>query len=569
MRDRVKEISFGEDARQKLLKGIFKVADAVKVTLGPMGRNVIIDQPNRLPHVTKDGVTVARNISLPDKFENIGAQLMKQVALKTLESVGDGTTTATVLAAAMIKMGSESMKSQNLDAMSFKDGMMYEVARAVEKIKSRSIPVTTSENIRHVATLAANGDAIIGSLIAEAYEAVGTDGVVSIEQSRTGSSYLEVVKGVSFNQGYMSPSFVTREDKMIAELDNPYIFIYEHQMSSLEDLLPLLNDITGTKRSLLIMAEDIQGEAIASFIKNKMLGILNVACCKIPNDMEYNLDILGDIALATGARIISDRGNVILKTATLDMLGSARKVVLSANQTVIIDGNGDEAAIAQRLEGLRALLENPELHPHDRHMLERRISRLTSGGAVVRVGGFTDVEAKERKDRAEDAKYATESAIKGGLNKGGGIAFLEAGKLLHDEESEEGYIWEVPVGSHAESYRMGRMVIKAALKNPFKQLLSNAGVSEPDQVASFIEKGVSSSENLVDGYDIKVWKNVDMLATGVMDPTDVLCACLDGAASISSMVLTTESLITDYVDKNAPVPQILGMAQVPMEMGNM
>jgi len=568
MRDRAREISFGEEARQKLLKGIYTVADAVKVTLGPMGRNVIIDNPGRLPHVTKDGVTVARSISLPDKCENMGAQLMKQVALKTLETVGDGTTTATVLAAAIIKMGSEAMKAQNLDAMSFKEGMLHEVKKVIEKIRSRSIPVSTLDHIRHVATLASNGDALIGGLIAEAYNAVGKDGVVSIEQSRTPSSYVEVVKGISFNQGYMSPSFVTREDKMIAELENPYIFIYEHQLSNITDLLPLLDTILAEKRSLLVVAEDIQGDAIASFIRNKLKGIMKVACCKVPDDTEYNLDILGDIGLATGAKIISDRGGVPLKDATISMLGSARRVILSHNQTHIIDGQGDHEAVEQRLAGLRALLEDPELRPLDRLVLERRVSRLTTGGAAVRVGGVTEVETKERKDRAEDAKYATEAAIKGGLNKGGGVAFLEAGKMLHDEEStQDGDGSDIPLGCNKEAYRMGRAVIKAALKNPFKQLLNNAGVREPDQVASYIEKGVQHLDNPSQGFDIKTWQSVDMLEKGVMDPTDVLCACLEGASSIATMVLTTETLITDFVDKNAPVPQIMGMAQIPMGMG--
>lgn len=561
MREVAKIIKHKQDAREKFLAGIYAVTDAVQATLGPQGKTVIIEQPGIAPHITKDGVTVARSISLTDPFENMGAQIIKQVALKSLEMVGDGTTTATVLAAALIR-GAEKFRerSPNTSMLDISKGMQAQIDKIVTFLRENTYKVEALDTIRHVATLAANGDTSIGNLIADAFEVIGKDGIIGLEESKMPHSYVEIVKGISFNQGYMSPSFVTRTDKMICELENPLIFIYEHELTNIDELIPLFNQLTKMDRSVLVMAEDIQGDAIRSFILNKLKGNLKVGCCRLPKDTTYNLDIVGDIALTTGAKTISDRGNTKLSKVTMDMLGSARKVILSADKTIIMDGNGDSAKIEHRIQGLKAQLDNPELTAEERALLEVRIARMTTGIAMIRVGGTTEMEMKERKDRAEDAKYATTSAVKGGVSRGGGIGLLAVEQQLKSDLPTD-------VTTYT-AFQMGQRIALDALKYPLHQLLLNAGF-EKDKDAMVLKErrqliqDREEGANPFMGFDVKTLERVDMLEKGILDPTEVLCSALEGAVSVASLALTMEVMIA-HSPESRKTPMIPAMLTQPM-----
>lgn len=521
-----KEIKFGADARAKMLRGVDILADTVKVTLGPKGRNVVLGKTYGAPRITKDGVSVAKEIELADKFENMGAQMVKEVASKSADIAGDGTTTATVLAQAIIKEGAKSVAA-GMNPMDLKRGIDMAVTAVVEDLKSRSKMVSTSAEIAQIGTISANGDTTIGDYIAKAMEKVGKEGVISVEDAKGMDTELDVVEGMQFDRGYLSPYFVTNPEKMTVELDNPYILINESKLSNLQSLVPVLEAVIQTGRPLLIIAEDIEGEALATLVVNKLRGGLKIAAVKAPGFGDRRKAILEDIAILTNGQVVSADLGMKLEDVTLSTLGTAKSVTITKDDTTIVDGAGDKANIEARVKQIRMQIEETT-SDYDREKLQERLAKLSGGVAVIKVGGSTEVEVKEKKDRVDDALHATRAAVKEGIIAGGGVALLYATKALDNVKPEN------------DDQRVGVDIIRKALQAPIRQITSNAAVDGSVIVGKLLEKG-----DVNEGYDAQKGIYTNMFTAGIIDPTKVVRTALEGAASVGGLLITTEAMVAD------------------------
>src|SRR3984885_3180992 len=520
-----KDVRFGADAREKMLRGVDILADAVKVTLGPKGRNVVIDKSYGAPRSTKDGVTVAKEIELHDKFENMGAQMVREVASKTNDAAGDGTTTATVLAHSIVREGTKSVAA-GMNPMDLKRGVEKAVEAVVADLKKRSKKVKSNDEIRQVGTISANGDKAIGKMIAEAMEKVGNEGVITVEEAKSFDTEMEVVEGMQFDRGYISPYFVTNAEKMIAELENPYILIYEKKLSNMKELLPVLEKSVQTGRPLLIIAEDIDGAALATLVVNKIRGSLKVAAVKAPGFGDRRKAMLEDIAILTHGIFISEEGGYKLENADLSYLGSAEKITIDKDNTTIVNGAGKKADITARVNQIKAQIENTT-SDYDKEKLQERLAKLAGGVAVLYVGAATEVEMKEKKDRVDDALHATRAAVEEGIVAGGGVAYIRAvetiSKLKGDNEDEN----------------TGIQIIRRAIEEPLRQICDNAGI-EGSIVVQKVKEGKGDF-----GYNARTDKYENLIKAGVIDPTKVGRVALENAASIAAMLLTTECVLAD------------------------
>ncbi len=527
-----KEVKFGPSAREKLLRGVDILADAVKVTLGPKGRNVVIEKSFGAPRITKDGVSVAKEIELSDKFENMGAQMVREVASKTNDLAGDGTTTATVLAQAIVREGVTKVAA-GLNPMDLKRGIDLAVTTVVADIQARAKKVTTNDEIAQVGTISANGEAEIGRMIAQAMERVGNEGVITVEEAKSLDTELDVVEGMQFDRGYLSPYFVTNADKMIADLENPFILLHEKKLSGLQPLLPVLEAVVQSSRPLLIIAEDIEGEALATLVVNKLRGGLKIAAVKAPGFGDRRKAMLEDMAILTGGQVISEDLGIKLENVTLDMLGTAKKVVISKENTTIVDGAGAKADIEARCGQIRAQVEETT-SDYDREKLQERLAKLAGGVAVIRVGGATEVEVKERKDRVDDAMHATRAAVEEGVVAGGGTALLYATKALDKL---------VPAN---DEQRVGIDIIRRALQAPVRQIAYNAGTDGSIVVGKLLDQADTNF-----GYDAQKGEFTDLVAAGIIDPVKVVRTALQDAASIAGLLITTEAMIAEKPEKKA------------------
>jgi chaperonin GroEL len=529
-----KDVKFDTDARDRMLRGVNILADAVKVTLGPKGRNVVIDKSFGAPRITKDGVTVAKEIELADKFENMGAQMVKEVASRTNDEAGDGTTTATVLAQAIIKEGMKSVAA-GLNPMDLKRGIDLATTNVVAAIKAMSRPVKDSAEVAQVGTISANGEAEIGRQIAEAMQKVGNEGVITVEENKGLETETTVVEGMQFDRGYLSPYFVTNADKMIAELDDAFILLHEKKLSSLQPMVPLLEAVIQSQRPLIIVAEDVEGEALATLVVNKLRGGLKIAAVKAPGFGDRRKAMLQDIAILTGGQVISDDLGMKLENVTLDMLGRAKKVIIKKDDTTVIDGAGNKAEIEARVGQIRAQIEETT-SDYDREKLQERVAKLAGGVAVIRVGGMTEVEVKERKDRVDDALNATRAAVQEGIVVGGGVALIQASKGLEGLK-----------GANSDQ-DAGIAIVRRALEAPLRQIAENAGV-DGAVVAGKIRE--SNDKNF--GFNAQTEEYGDMFKFGVIDPAKVTRTALEDAASVASLLITTEAMIADRPEpKGAP-----------------
>ncbi len=526
----VKEIKFGNDARSKMLNGVTVLAKTVKVTLGPKGRNVILDKSFGAPKITKDGVSVAKEVELADKFENMGAQLVKEVAQKTADKAGDGTTTATVLAEAIIKEGCKAVAA-GMNPMDLKRGIDLAVEAVVEDVKSRSKPIKTSEEIAQVGTISANGDRTIGEYLAQAMEKVGNEGVITVEDAKGLETELEVVEGMQFDRGYLSPYFVTNPEKMNCEYDNPYILLYDKKLSNLQPLVPVLEAIVQSSRPLLIVAEDIEGEALATLVVNRIRGGLKVCAVKAPGFGDRRKAMLEDIAILTGGQVVSEDLGMKLENVTLDMLGSAKKIEVTKDDTTIIDGDGVKDLIKARVEQIKKQIEETS-SDYDREKLQERLAKLSGGVAVIKVGGSSEVEVKEKKDRIDDALHATRAAVKEGVVAGGGVALLYAVRALDKVNPEN------------QDQKVGVDIIRKAIKAPIRQIAENAGVD-----GAVVAGKVLESKDTNFGYNAQSGEYVDMVKSGIIDPTKVVRTALQDAASVGGLLITTESMVTEAPKK--------------------
>jgi len=542
-----KDVKFGRDARERILRGVDILADAVKVTLGPKGRNVVIDKSFGAPRITKDGVSVAKEIELKDKFENMGAQMVKEVASKTNDIAGDGTTTATVLAQAIVREGMKSVAA-GMNPMDLKRGIDLAVAKVVENLKSRSKDVAGSNEIAQVGIISANGDREVGEKIAEAMERVGKEGVITVEEAKGLEFELDVVEGMQFDRGYLSPYFITNPDKMTVELDNPYILIHEKKLSNLQAMLPILEAVVQTGRPLLIIAEDIEGEALATLVVNKLRGGLKVAAVKAPGFGDRRKAMLEDIAILSKGEMISEDLGIKLENVTLGMLGQAKRVSIDKDNTTIVDGAGEADAIKARVEAIRTQIDNTT-SDYDREKLQERLAKLAGGVAVIKVGGASEVEVKEKKDRVDDALHATRAAVEEGIVPGGGTALLYATSALEGLTGEN------------DDQTRGIDIIRKALFAPVRQIAQNAG-----------HDGAVVSGKLLDGNDPTLGFNAatdtyeNLVAAGVIDPTKVVRAALQDAASVAGLLITTEAAICDAPEDKAAAG---GMGGMPGGMGGM
>jgi len=521
-----KEIKFGVSAREKMLKGVDLLADTVKVTLGPKGRNVVLNKAYGAPRITKDGVSVAKEIELADKFENMGAQMVREVASKSADVAGDGTTTATVLAQSIIREGCKAVAA-GMNPMDLKRGIDIAVSAVVEDIKSRSKEVSTNEEIAQIGTISANGDSSIGDDIAKAMEKVGKDGVITVEDAKGMETELDVVEGMQFDRGYLSPYFVTNAEKMTAELENPYVLINESKLSTLQPLVPILEAVIQTGRPLLIIAEDIEGEALATLVVNKLRGGLKIAAVKAPGFGDRRKAMLEDIAILTKGQVVSADLGMKLEEVRLDMLGTAKSVTITKDETTIVDGAGDKADITARCEQIKKQIETAS-SDYDREKLQERLGKLSGGVAVIKVGGASEVEVKEKKDRVDDALHATRAAVKEGIVTGGGTALLYATKALDKVKPEN------------DDQRVGVDIIRKALQAPIRQITANAAVDGSVVVGKLLEKYDTKM-----GYDARNNEYVDMFKSGIIDPTKVVRTALEGAASIGGLLITTEAMVAD------------------------
>jgi chaperonin GroEL len=536
-----KEVRFSSDAREKMLRGVDILANAVKVTLGPKGRNVILDKSFGAPRTTKDGVTVAKEIELDDKFENMGAQMVREVASKTNDVAGDGTTTACVLAQSIVREGSKAVAA-GMNPMDLKRGVDQAVAAAIEDIKKRSKKVKGSEEVAQVGTISANGDKSIGDMIAQAMQKVGNEGVITVEEAKTAETELDVVEGMQFDRGYLSPYFITNADKMLAELDEPYILLHEKKLSSLQSMLPILEAVVQTGKPLLIVAEDIEGEALATLVVNKLRGGLKVAAVKAPGFGDRRKAMLEDIATLTGGQVISEDLGIKLENVTIDMLGRAKRVRVEKENTTIVDGHGKKADIQGRCAQIKQQIEETT-SDYDREKLQERLAKLAGGVAVIKVGGATEVEVKEKKDRVDDALNATRAAVEEGIVAGGGVALLRAKKAVEGLKSTNADI------------QAGINIVLKALESPIRQIVENAGVEGSIVVGKVQEKSGDY------GFDAQAEEYVDMVSKGIIDPTKVVRTALQDAASVASLLITTEAMVAEKPkDKPAmPMPGGGGM----------
>ncbi|HEY8359932.1 MAG TPA: chaperonin GroEL [Ramlibacter sp.] len=526
-----KEVKFSTDAREKMLRGVDTLANAVKVTLGPKGRNVVIEKSFGAPRITKDGVTVAKEIELEDKFENMGAQMVREVASKTNDLAGDGTTTATVLAQAIVKEGSKAVAA-GMNPMDLKRGIDLAVDAVVADLKSHAKKVTSNSEIAQVGTISANGDAEIGKFLAEAMEKVGNEGVITVEEAKTADTELEVVEGMQFDRGYVSPYFVTNQDKMRVELEDPYILIHEKKLAGLQPMLPLLESVVQSGKPMLIIAEDVEGEALATLVVNKLRGGLKIAAVKAPGFGDRRKAMLEDIAVLTGGNVVSEDIGIKLENVTLNMLGTAKKVVIEKENTTIVDGAGARSDIEGRVAQIRQQIEETT-SDYDREKLQERLAKLAGGVAVIRVGGATEVEVKEKKDRVDDALHATRAAVEEGILPGGGVALLRAIKAL-DKLSPAN-----------PDQKAGVDIIRRAIQVPAKQIAQNAGDDGSVIVGKLLEK-----DDYAWGYNAAIGQYQDMVGNGVIDPAKVVRTALQDAASVAGLLITTEALVAEKPKKD-------------------
>jgi chaperonin GroEL len=527
-----KEVKFGQDARDRMLRGVGILASAVKVTLGPKGRNVVLDKSYGAPRITKDGVTVAKEIELEDKFENMGAQMLKEVASKTSDEAGDGTTTATVLAQAIIREGAKSVAA-GANPMDLRRGIDQAVAAVVDELKAKAKKVTSNDEIAQVGTISSNGDSEIGAKIAEAMKRVGNEGVITIEESKSLETELEVVEGMQFDRGYLSPYFITNAEKMMVELENPYILIHEKKLGGLQTLLPLLEAVVQSGKSLLIIAEDVEGEALATLVVNKLRGGLKVAAVKAPGFGDRRKAMLEDIATVTGGGVVSEDLGIKLENVTLEMLGRAKKVTIDKEDTTIVDGAGKKSDIDARIKQIKAQIEDTT-SDYDKEKLQERLAKLAGGVAVIKVGGATEVEVKERKDRVDDALHATRAAVEEGIVPGGGVALLRAIKALD------------ALKSNNEDQKTGIAIVRKALQAPSRQIFANAGEDGSVIVGKILENPAYAF-----GFNAQSGTYGDLVSQGVIDPAKVVRCALQDAASVAGLLVTTEAMIAELPKKDA------------------
>jgi chaperonin GroEL len=528
-----KDVKFSVDAREKMLRGVDTLANAVKVTLGPKGRNVVLDKSFGAPRITKDGVTVAKEIELEDKFENMGAQMVREVASKSSDFAGDGTTTATVLAQAIVKEGAKSVAA-GMNPMDLKRGIDLAVEAVVEHLKSNSKKVTSNDEISQVGTISANGDKEIGDYLAKAMAKVGNEGVITVEEAKSLETELDIVEGMQFDRGYISPYFITNADKMRTEFDDAYILVYEKKLSGLQELLPLLEAVVQTSKPLVIIAEEVEGEALATLVVNKLRGGLKVAAVKAPGFGDRRKAMLQDIAILTGGQAISEDLGIKLENVTLAMLGRAKKVLIDKENTTIVNGAGKKADIDARVQQIKAQIEETT-SDYDREKLQERLAKLAGGVAVIRVGGATEVEVKERKDRVDDAMHATRAAVEEGILPGGGVALLRATEALKKVKTAN------------DDQKTGVEIVRKALQAPARQIATNAGEDGSVIVGKILEKDQYSF-----GFDAQNAEYGNMLTKGIIDPTKVVRAAIQNAASVAGLLITTEAMVAELPKKAAP-----------------
>ena len=533
-----KEVKFGRTAREKMLKGVDVLADAVKVTLGPKGRNVVIDKSFGAPRITKDGVSVAKEIELEDKFENMGAQLVREVASKTNDIAGDGTTTATVLAQAIVREGAKAVAA-GMNPMDLKRGIDLAVAEVVKDLQAKAKKINTSEEVAQVGTISANGERQIGLDIAEAMQKVGNEGVITVEEAKTAETELEVVEGMQFDRGYLSPYFVTNPEKMVADLEDAYILLHEKKLSNLQAMLPVLEAVVQTGKPLVIIAEDVEGEALATLVVNKLRGGLKIAAVKAPGFGDRRKAMLEDIAILTGGTVISEDLGIKLESVTLDMLGKSKKVSISKENTTIVDGAGQKSDIEGRVAQIKAQIEETT-SDYDREKLQERLAKLAGGVAVIRVGGSTEVEVKEKKDRIDDALNATRAAVQEGIVPGGGVALLRSST-------------KITVKGENDDQEAGVNIVRKALQALVRQIAENAG----DEASIVVGKILDKNEDNY-GYNAQTGEYGDLIQLGIVDPVKVVRTALQNAASVASLLITTEAMIAELPKKESAMPQMPG-----------
>src|ERR1700757_2639206 len=528
-----KEVKFSGDARSRMLRGVDILADAVKVTLGPKGRCVVLDKSFGAPRITKDGVTVAKEIELADKFENMGAQMVREVASKTSDQAGDGTTTATLLAQAIVREGAKAVAA-GMNPMDLKRGIDVAVAAVVEDIKKRSKKISTNEEIAQVGTISANGEREVGEMIARAMQKVGNEGVITVEEAKSLETELDVVEGMQFDRGYLSPYFVTNAEKMIAELENPYILIHEKKLSGLQAMLPLLESVVQSGRPLLIVAEDVEGEALATLVVNKLRGGLKVVAVKAPGFGDRRKAMLEDIAILTGGQVISEDLGIKLENVKLADLGKAKKILIEKENTTIVEGAGKKADIQGRCGQIRAQIEETT-SDYDREKLQERLAKLAGGVAVIRVGGSTEVEVKERKDRVDDALHATRAAVEEGVVAGGGVPLARASLILSKLKADN------------DDQRFGIEIVRKAVQTPLRQIVENAG-----EDGAVIAGKILDRDEYNWGFDAQTGEFKDLVRAGIIDPTKVVRTALQDAASVAGLLITTEAMVAEKPEKKAP-----------------
>jgi chaperonin GroEL len=528
-----KDVKFGASARERMLRGVDILADAVKVTLGPKGRNVVLDKSFGAPRITKDGVTVAKEIELADKFENMGAQMVREVASKTNDIAGDGTTTATVLAQAIVREGAKAVAA-GMNPMDLKRGLDKAVAEVVKDLEAKTKKISTSAEVAQVGTLAANAEREIGEMIAQAMEKVGNEGVITVEEAKSIQTELDVVEGMQFDRGYVSPYFITNAEKMVAELDDPYILIFEKKLSGLQPMLPLLEAVVQSGRPLVIVAEDVEGEALATLVVNKLRGGLKVAAVKAPGFGDRRKAMLEDIAILTGGQVISEDLGIKLENVALNMLGRAKRVRIEKENTTIVDGAGSKDEIKGRCEQIKAQIEETT-SDYDREKLQERLAKLAGGVAVIRVGGSTEVEVKERKDRVDDALHATRAAVEEGIVPGGGVALARAIKVLAGLKGDN------------RDQEVGIEIVRRAIQSPLRQIAENAGKD-----GAVVAGEVLRNDTYTYGYDAQTDEYKDLVGAGIIDPTKVVRTALQDAASVAALLITTEAMVAERPEKKAP-----------------
>jgi chaperonin GroEL len=534
-----KDVKFGQDARDRMLRGVDILANAVKITLGPKGRNVVLEKSYGAPRITKDGVTVAKEIELEDKFENMGAQMLKEVASKTSNVAGDGTTTATVLAQAIIREGAKSVAA-GANPMDLRRGIDQAVAAVVEELKAKAKKVTSNDEIAQVGTISSNGDTEIGAKIAEAMKRVGNEGVITVEESKSLETELDVVEGMQFDRGYLSPYFITNAEKMMVELEDPYILIHEKKLGGLQTLLPLLEAVVQAGKPLVIIAEDVEGEALATLVVNKLRGGLKVAAVKAPGFGDRRKAMLEDIATVTGGSVVSEDLGIKLENVTLDMLGRAKKITIDKEDTTIVDGAGKKVDIEARIKQIKAQIEDTT-SDYDKEKLQERLAKLAGGVAVIKVGGATEVEVKERKDRVDDALHATRAAVEEGIVPGGGVALLRAIKALD------------ALKTNNDDQKTGIAIVRKALQAPSRQIFTNAGEDGSVIVGKILENATYAF-----GYNAQSGTYGDLVSQGVIDPAKVVRCALQDAASVAGLLITTEAMVAELPKKESAHPAMPG-----------